>query len=135
MSANENDAFLDGSDPTKYSSQHNLISKSERTPVLRTSHRLFIVQALHALLLFLTLIILVVGIFHWEHNVYIDSSQAGNVASYITLGFQIFFTVSVISLSVLSRAFAVDEAIRHRSYPLCLPSLFTGLSFSSPNIG
>ncbi|KAK0497928.1 hypothetical protein EDD18DRAFT_125065 [Armillaria luteobubalina] len=51
--------------------------------------------------------------FYWRHNVYIDSSQVGNVARYITLGFQIFFTVSVISLSVLSRAFAVDEAIRH----------------------
>ncbi|KAK0459045.1 hypothetical protein IW261DRAFT_1429997 [Armillaria novae-zelandiae] len=70
-------------------------------------------HVLHAILLLITLIILIVGIFHWEHGVYIDSSQAGNVASYITLGFQIFFTVSVISLSVLSRAFAVDEAIRH----------------------
>ncbi|KAK0436589.1 hypothetical protein EV421DRAFT_1113198 [Armillaria borealis] len=113
MPAGENDAFFDGLDPMKDSSQHNLVVKSEQTPVLRTSCRLFIVQVLHALLLLITLIILVVGIFHWEHNAYIDSSQAGNVASYITLGFQIFFTVSVISLSVLSRAFAVDEAIRH----------------------
>ncbi|KAK0471953.1 hypothetical protein IW261DRAFT_1510414, partial [Armillaria novae-zelandiae] len=113
MSVSENDAFLDGPDSMKDSSQHNLVAQSERTPVLRTSRRLFIVQVLHAILLLITLIILIVGIFHWEHGVYIDSSQAGNVASYITLGFQIFFTVSVISLSVLSRAFAVDEAIRH----------------------
>ncbi|KAK0201127.1 hypothetical protein DFS33DRAFT_1387066 [Desarmillaria ectypa] len=112
MPVDETDVFLDGSDSGKNSSQRQLV-KAEGTPVLRTSRRLFIVHALHVLLLLLTLIILIVGIFHWEHNVYIDSSQAGNVASYITLGFQTFFTVSVILLSVLSRAFAVDEAIRH----------------------
>ncbi|KAK0462952.1 uncharacterized protein EV420DRAFT_1639045 [Desarmillaria tabescens] len=112
MPAGENDVFLDGSYPMKDSSQYNLV-KSKRMPVLRTSRRLFIVHALHLFLFLITLIILIVGIFHWEYNVYIDSSQAGNVASYITLGFQTFFTVSVISLSVLSRAVAVDEAIRH----------------------
>lgn len=72
MPMDETDTFIENSDSAKNLRQHNLL---EQTPVFQTSSRLFIVHALHTLLLLITLIILVIGTFHWEHIVYIDSIQ------------------------------------------------------------
>ncbi|KAK0499911.1 hypothetical protein EDD18DRAFT_1147661, partial [Armillaria luteobubalina] len=79
----------------------------------RISKRHFVVHVLHSVLLVICLIILIAGINKWEHRVSVNVQKASQVASYISVGFQAFFTASILVLFWLSRGIAVDDAIRH----------------------
>ncbi|KAG7445365.1 uncharacterized protein BT62DRAFT_191293 [Guyanagaster necrorhizus] len=108
--------------------------------VPRLSRRLFLIHLLHLLLLAISLTILIAGVLRLEENVSVSfanvgrrippfsppgsrASQAAPVSSYLSLGFQIFFTAAVIILAYLSRVAAVDSAIRHRTWLPCIQFL------------
>ncbi|KAK0224228.1 hypothetical protein IW262DRAFT_881590 [Armillaria fumosa] len=79
----------------------------------RLSRRLIVIHLLHLLLLAITLTIFIVGVFRLDEDVSVPFANAAPVSSYMSLGFQIFFTATVIVLASLSRVAAVDSAIRH----------------------
>ncbi|KAF9025180.1 hypothetical protein BDZ89DRAFT_90401 [Hymenopellis radicata] len=111
--------------------------KAGRSPAPRFSRRLFIVHALHGLMLCINFSILVVSFRHWEHRLGVRLENIGNVNSYIAVSFQTFFTAGILTLYLLSSASAVDMAIRH---PTTLTDLdfrlqaWTGLGSSLSNI-
>lgn len=79
----------------------------------RLSRRLILIHLLHLLLLAISLTILIVGVLRLDEDVSVSFANAAPVSSYLSLGFQIFFTAAVIILASLSRVVAVDSAIRH----------------------
>ncbi|KAK0447253.1 hypothetical protein EV421DRAFT_191079 [Armillaria borealis] len=79
----------------------------------RLSRRLILIHLLHLLLLAISLAILIVGVLRLDEDVSVSFASAAPVSSYLSLGFQIFFTAAVILLASLSRVAAVDSAIRH----------------------
>ncbi|KAK0199323.1 hypothetical protein DFS33DRAFT_236111 [Desarmillaria ectypa] len=79
----------------------------------RLSRRLIVIHLLHLLLLAISLTILIVGVLRLDEDVYVSFANAASLSSYLSLGFQIFFTAAVIILASLSRLAAVDSAIRH----------------------
>ncbi|PBK85303.1 hypothetical protein ARMGADRAFT_1087489 [Armillaria gallica] len=79
----------------------------------RLSRRLILIHLLHLLLLAISLTILIVGVLRLDEDVSVSFANAAPVSSYLSLGFQIFFTAAVIILASLSRVAAVDSAIRH----------------------
>lgn len=79
----------------------------------RLSRRLIVIHLLHLLLLAITLTIFIVGVLRLDEDVSVPFASAAPVSSYLSLGFQIFFTATVIVLASLSRVAAVDSAIRH----------------------
>ncbi|KAK0451614.1 hypothetical protein EV421DRAFT_1048341 [Armillaria borealis] len=79
----------------------------------RISRRLFVVHFFHSALLVLCITVLVAGLCRWEHRVSVNVQKATQVASYISVAFQAFFTASILILFWLSRNVAIDDAIRH----------------------
>ncbi|PBK66240.1 hypothetical protein ARMSODRAFT_354381 [Armillaria solidipes] len=115
------------------SSTNTLLEHSRKG---RISERLFVVHVLHSVLLVICLIILVAGINRWEHRVSVNVQKASQVASYISVGFQAFFTASILVLFWLSRSIAIDDAIRHPQTLLDLDmrlQAWTGLGPSLTN--
>ncbi|KAK0460515.1 uncharacterized protein EV420DRAFT_1641063 [Desarmillaria tabescens] len=79
----------------------------------RLSRRLILIHLLHLLLLAISLTILILGVLRLDEDVSVSFTDAASVSSYLSLGFQIFFTAAVIILASLSRVAAVDSAVRH----------------------